>query len=161
MKIARTFFVMASIVGASQVARGHDGNDHPQAGSGQTRRDQLRIAVQSICPISGSKLGEHEAPIKVRVGQETLFVCCQGCLKDKIDPAHWATMHANIAKAQRICPIMKKELPNNPKWTFVNGQIVYVCCLPCTKKIAAEPQTNLAKVDQLYMASLHARQPRR
>ncbi len=82
-------------------------------------------------------------------------------MKRKIDPQHWATIHANFAKAQRICPVMKNELPKNPKWTFVDGQIVYLCCLECEKKIAADLKTYLRQVDELYTASLQARQARR
>ncbi len=51
---------------------------------------------------------------------------------------------------------MKHELPDNPKWTIVEGQIVYVCCPPCTEKIAAEPALFLKQVDELYLASLQA-----
>jgi hypothetical protein len=123
-----------------------------------SRHDQIHIAVQEICPVSGQKLGDHGAPLKVKIGEEALFVCCRGCLQGKqVDPQHWATIHANFAKAQRICPIMKKELPANPKWTVVEGQIVYVCCPPCTEKIAAEPQKFLQQLDELYLASLQTR----
>jgi hypothetical protein len=158
MKIARILFVVALIVATGQVA---SGQDRSQPDPEQVKREQLRIAVQAICPMSGGKLGEHGAPLKVKVGEETLFLCCQGCLKKKINPEHWATIHANFAEAQRICPIMKKELPQNPKWTFVDGQIVYVCCPPCTKKIAADPTTCLRQIDELYTASLQARSVRR
>ena len=119
-----------------------------------SKSDQIHIAVQQICPISGQKLGEHGAPVKVKIGDERVFVCCKGCLQDKVNPEHWATIHANFAKAQRICPIMKKELPANPKWTIVEGQIFYVCCPPCTEKIAASPKAYLQKLDELYAASL-------
>ena len=126
-----------------------------------SKRDQLRIAVQGICPISGQQLGSMGTPIKVKVGEETVFLCCNGCLKNQINPQHWATIHANFAKAQQICPVMKHELPKNPKWTIVEGQIFYVCCPPCTKKIAADPKAYLQKLDELYSASLRSRQARR
>jgi hypothetical protein len=158
MKIARMLLVVSLLVGATNVASGQDRLNAEQV---QAKRDQLRIAVQEICPMSGGKLGEHGAPLKVKIGEETLFLCCQGCLKRKIVPEHWATIHANFAKAQRICPIMKKELPQNPKWTIVEGQIIYVCCPPCTKKIAADPKTHLRKIDELYTASLQERRVRR
>ncbi len=126
------------------------------------QHDQIHIAVQAVCPVSGQKLGAHGAPLKVKIGEETLFVCCQGCLKGKqVNPQHWATIHANFAKAQRICPIMKKELPANPKWTVVDGQIVYVCCPPCTEKIAAEPKKFVQRIDELYLESLRAQQAAR
>ncbi len=158
MKIARMLFVVALVVGTIQMVSGQDRSpaDQPQA-----TRDQLRSAVQEICPISGKKLGSMGTPIKAKVGESTVFLCCKACLKGKVDPQHWATIHANIAKAQRICPVMKHELPKNPKWTIVEGQIVYVCCPPCTKKIAADPKTYLQQVDGLYTASLQAKQARK
>ena len=157
MKNARMFIGMALVVGATQIASSQQPSVAQQE---QLRRDQLRMAVQDICPASGQKLGTHGQPIKVRVGEETVFLCCKGCLQQKLDPQHWATIHANFAKAQQICPVMEHELPKNPKWTIVEGQIVYVCCPPCTKKIDADPKAYLQKLDQLYTASLNAKQAR-
>lgn len=156
MKYARMLLMVALTVGAGSVARAHDESEHSH---GKLQGDALHIAVQRICPVSGQKLGEHGPPIKVTVGEhkEQVFLCCKGCLKQKIDPQHWGTIHANFAKAQRICPVMKKELPDNPKWTIVDGQIVYVCCPPCMKKIEADPKTFLHQVDELFAASLEAR----
>lgn len=151
MKYARMLVVTALLSAAASVANAQE----------LSQRDQLHIAVQEICPVSGQKLGAHGPPIKVQVGQETVFLCCRGCLQSKINPQHWATIHANFAKAQRICPVMKHELPKNPKWTIVDGQIVFVCCPPCTKKVAADPRTYLRKIDELYAASLRGRQVRR
>ena len=122
----------------------------------RARREQLRIAVQEICPVSGEKLGSMGPPVKVVVGEakEEVYLCCKGCMKGKIDPEHWATIHNNIAAAQGKCPIMKKALPQKVKWTVVDGQLVYVCCPPCIKKIQAHPAESLAQVDQYYMAYL-------
>lgn len=117
-------------------------------------RDRLRIAVQDICPVSGQKLGSMGEPLKVQVGEETVFLCCKGCLGKEIKREHWATIHNNVAKAQGICPVMGHELPKSPKWTIVEGQVVYVCCPPCTKKLAAQPEEYLSKVDELYVAHL-------
>lgn len=132
--------------------------DGPADSEAEAKREKLRIAVQGICPVSGQKLGSHGAPIKVKVGKdkEEVFLCCKGCLKGKLDAKHWATIHANIAKAQQICPIMKKELPKNPKWTILRGQVVYICCPPCTKKLAADPEPHLKKIDAFYAKSLQS-----
>lgn len=119
-----------------------------------SERDRVHMVVQQICPVSGQALGSHGKPIKVKIGDEHVFVCCRGCLKGQVKREHWATIHANFAKAQRICPVMKHELPANPKWTIVKGQIVFVCCPPCTDKIEAEPESFLTKIDDLYRASL-------
>ena len=133
-----------------QHEHGHQHSHGSHAKGSLSKRDQLRIAVQGICPMTGLKLGAHGTPVKVKFGKESLFLCCKGCLKKKVDPKHWATIHANFARAQGICPIMKKPLPGKPKWTYVNGQIVYVCCPPCAKKIAKNPESTLRLVDARY-----------
>lgn len=153
MKKVNMLLAAALLAGFGQVAgaqhHGHSSRQH-------LTHDQLRIAVQEICPISGQKLGSMGAPVKVAVGdqKEEVFLCCQGCADQKIDPQHWATIHANIVKAQGKCPVMEKPLPKNPKSTVVEGQMVYICCPPCAKKIAADPKTHLPKVDRFYAASL-------
>jgi len=91
----------------------------------------MRAAVQAICPVSGLQLGKHGPPVKVNVGEQSIFLCCEGCIQRKIDPQHWATIHANTARAQRICPVVEHDLPKKPQWTIVEGQIVYVCCPLC------------------------------
>ncbi len=119
---------------------------------------EIRMAVQGICPVSGERLGSHGDPVLVKIGKEQVFLCCKGCTTGKVKPEHWATIHASFAKAQRICPVMKKELPKGAKWTVVDGRIVYVCCPPCIKKIEADPKAYLKQVDELYLASVKRRQ---
>jgi len=154
MKCIKMIFALALVAGT--VVCGHSllEAQQPQAEGKQSQRDQLRITAQKICPVSGQKLGDHGQPIKVKVGKESVYLCCKGCLKSKVNLQHWSTIHANFAKAQHMCPVMKKELPQKPKWTIVDGRIVYVCCPPCTKKIDADPEAYLAKVDDLYAATL-------
>jgi hypothetical protein len=125
-----------------------------------SQRDRIHIAVQQICPVSGQRLGEHGPPIKVTVGQqkEEVFLCCKACLSGKINPEHWAAIHANYARAQGKCPVMNKALPRGSKWTIVQGRVVYVCCPPCIDKLKADPATYLRKLDSLYVASLQAAQ---
>ncbi len=151
MKNVKMLCVVALFVGISQVARAHEGS-HDGSHSGQkgSERDQLRAAVQEICPVSGGKLGSMGTPIKVQIGKESVFLCCKGCMKGKVNPKHWATIHANIASAQGKCPVMNKAVTKDSKWTIVNGQIIYTCCPPCGDKIAANPETYLKKVDQQY-----------
>ena len=155
MKNVKMFIVVALLMGIGQVAIGQKAT---QPDKEQITHDQLRAAVQKICPVSGNKLGEHGNPVKVQIGQETVFLCCKGCAQGKVDTKHWATIHANIVSAQAKCPVMDKTLPKNPKWTIVKGQIVYICCPPCAKKITADPKTYLQKVDQFYTASLKTKQ---
>lgn len=119
-----------------------------------SKRDQVRIAIQKICPVTGEKLGEHGTPIQGAVGEETLFFCCRDCLTEQANSEHLKSIHASFAKAQGICPVMKEPLPEEPKSTVVDGQIVFVCCAPCTKKIKADPVKFLSEIDKRYTASL-------
>jgi len=118
---------------------------------------KARMTIQGICPVSGQTLGQHGKAVRVRIGKEEVFLCCKACAKGKVDPKHWATIHANFAKAQRICPVMEHELPKDAKWTIVDGRIVYVCCPPCIKKIKAEPKKYIAKVHVLYQEAIKER----
>lgn len=128
------------------------------AGAVEPTPDQLHSAVQKICPVSGIILGEHGPPVKVLVGdqEEEIFLCCKACLNREIDPAHWATIHKNIAASQTICPVMKEELPAKAEWKIVEGRVVFVCCPACFRKIEQDPQTHLALIDSFYAASLSA-----
>jgi hypothetical protein len=165
MNVARMLYPVACVLIVATFANGQESANRQERTEREERaqieHDRLMISVQKICPTSGEKLGAHGAPVKVKVGKQIIFLCCKGCLKQKIDPKHWATIHANFAKAQRICPVMKHELPKNPKWTIVDGQIIYICCPPCSKKIAADPKSYIRQLDKLYTASLKSEKTRR
>ena len=121
-----------------------------------SQHDQLKIAAQKICPVSGKPLGSMCSPLKTKIGEEELFLCCAACRKGQVSREHRGTIHASFAAAQGQRPVMEKPLPANPKWTVVNGQIVYVCCPPCTKKIEADPAKYVTKIDSLYSAALRS-----
>ena len=42
--------------------------------------DQLLALEQRTCPVTGDLLGSMGKPIKVPVGDQFVFVCCQGCV---------------------------------------------------------------------------------
>lgn len=117
---------------------------------------KLHVDVQAICPVSGQHLSAHGPPVRVVVGdqQQEIFLCCKACLDRPIDPEHWATIHANMARAQRICPVMKNPLPAKAKWKIIDGRVVFVCCPPCFDKITAKPEHYLATIDTLYAETL-------
>ena len=149
------------MAGYYQAALRNPGNKGPSAGEDVSAKiaklplkDQARAMVQKICPVSGNALGALGVPDKVRVGKLDVFLCCEGCRDGKINQEHWKTIAHNIKKAQAICPVMEHELPKNAKSTTVAGQLVYVCCPPCTKKIAADPEKYLSKVDAYYKESI-------
>jgi Cu(I)/Ag(I) efflux system membrane fusion protein len=43
--------------------------------------DEALIAFQKICPVTGAKLGSMGTPVKVQLGTQTVFLCCEGCEK--------------------------------------------------------------------------------
>ena len=122
------------------------------AESNLTDDDRLQIAVQKICPVSGSELGSMGEPIKVRVGEQIAYLCCAGCQGKNLDASHWATIQHRIAAAQGICPIMEQPVNAPKKSTVVNGRQVFVCCPPCIPKIQADIDGSLAKVNSYNTA---------
>ena len=81
-----TLFVVVLI--AAQSACAHEEKQTEE----QVRREQLRIAVQAICPISGETLGSMGDPIKVAAAgtREEIYLCCEACTTGKINPKLWA-----------------------------------------------------------------------
>jgi hypothetical protein len=48
---------------------------------------QAKVGGQTLCPVTGDKLGSMGTPISVSVKGRTIFVCCQGCIDEvKADP---------------------------------------------------------------------------
>jgi Cu(I)/Ag(I) efflux system membrane fusion protein len=43
--------------------------------------DEELIAFQKTCPVTGARLGSMGPPLKVKVGEEAVFLCCQACEK--------------------------------------------------------------------------------
>ncbi|APZ96458.1 hypothetical protein [Fuerstiella marisgermanici] len=132
----------------------HAEDSLPDSTKALSQHDQLKIAAQKICPVMGKPLGSMGSPIKVRIGDQELFLCCEACRTKQVDRQHWATIHANFRKAQGKCPVMGKPLPVNAKYTIANGQLFYTCCPPCVDKIKADPKTYLTKLDDLYATNL-------
>lgn len=137
----------------------HAGHAEDAAKTGQDqqqkKQDQLLIAVQRICPMSGKKLGVMGDPVKTKIGEEELFLCCEECRNGKVNKDHLAAIHVNMAKAQGRCPVMNKAISENGPSTIVAGRTVYVCCAACKRKVQADPKVYLEKVDALYAASIN------
>ena len=160
MRILTTLFigvVFATLaVAQSATKQNGDGDQQRQAAeqeeAGLSKLEQLQIAVQKICPVSGSELGSMGDPVKVQVGEEFAYLCCNGCKDQKINAEHWTTIQTRIAKAQVNCPIMDKPVDSTMKSTVVNGQKIFVCCPPCIAKIEAEPEAAIDKVHEAYAA---------
>ena len=129
-----------------------------KAPSKLSAQDRLRIEIQQICPVSGKPLGSMGDPIKVRLGEQSAFVCCQGCTSGPVAPEHWARVQNNLAEAQGTCPIMDKPVDGTMKFTVVEGQPIFVCCPPCIEKIQADPKVALAHVQSHYAQTVKERQ---
>ena len=53
--------------------------------------DRDRLAKQQVCPVTGARLGSMGMPIKVLVGDDPLYLCCEACIervKDNGAPAN-------------------------------------------------------------------------
>lgn len=44
--------------------------------------DKKQAEAQAVCPVSKEPLGSMGVPIKVTVGEKSIFICCEGCEKD-------------------------------------------------------------------------------
>lgn len=110
--------------------------------------EQMQMMAQGICPVTGEKLGSMGEPIKVQAGEETLFLCCKGCVGKEIKAEHWSTILTNQATAQGVCPVMDEAIDASMESTIVNGRKIFICCPPCIKKIQADPESYVAKLDQ-------------
>ena len=150
MKTILTLAIMAMFATAT-LAQTQQGRQ-TETKSTLTESDQLQIAVQKICPVNGEALGSVGEPVKVKVGQQVAYLCCQGCQGKQINAEHWKTIQSNIARAQGTCPIMGKPVDATMKSTVVNGQQVFVCCPPCIAKIQADVDSSLKKVNASYVS---------
>ena len=124
----------------------------------QATSDRLHRLAQGICPVSGQQLATSDAPVKVQVGEEHAFLCCQECVGKKINAELWQQSRANLARAQGICPIMEKAVDASMESTVVNGRRIFVCCPPCIEKIDAEADRFVEKLDQQIRKNLDDRQ---
>lgn len=122
--------------------------------------EQLAIARQKICPVSGKPLDSMGRSIRMTVEGRDVYVCCQGCVNAlKRDPAKYlarlpdpAPSRADEADAagierQRLCPVMDEPLGSMgvPWKVTVKGQDVFVCCKGCIGKVQRNPELYLSK----------------
>jgi hypothetical protein len=54
--------------------------------------DRKLAEAQKVCPVSGKWLGLMDAPVKHRVREQDLFICCSGCQRElESDPDRYVT----------------------------------------------------------------------
>jgi len=148
--IAATGFAVLMCYGAINVVAQETQAELTEA----QKLERLLVAAQKICPVTGKGLTSMGGPVKAKVGDRALYLCCKGCFKGKINPQHAEQIEKNLIAAQGKCPIMGKKLPADPKSTVVEGRKVFVCCPPCIEKIKAEPKQHLATVNKLLAENL-------
>lgn len=116
--------------------------------------DNLLITVQKICPVMGAKLGSMGTPIKTTIENQTVFLCCKGCVGKTAKKEHWKTIMNNFAKAQKTCPIMDQPVDSSMESVVVDGKRFFICCPPCSEKIKNDPKTAWKKVQTNYVKTV-------
>lgn len=140
--------------------------------------DRELALAQGFCAVMvDHRLGTMGPPLKIVLGSETVFLCCEGCeakatanpaktlaavkaLKAKVQAA--AEMEAilaelspadrRLAKAQGYCAVMTDNLLGSmgtPIKVVVNDQPVFLCCAGCRRKALANPDQTLATAAKL------------
>jgi hypothetical protein len=79
-----------------------EGMPAPQTGDleldGLSEGDRQLVLAQQLCPVSGEPLGSMGAPLKVTVGDRSLFICCAGC--EETAKENFDEHYAKVAKSE-------------------------------------------------------------
>ena len=135
--------------------------------------DRPLIKRQRLCPVMNEELGAHGEVIKLVVGNQSLFVCCESCIEEvqkhpheyvrKVaavsQPSHvppkpqvsvlWAAPTDDSAiRAQRICPVMNEPLGGHgrPIKVVIDGRPIFVCCQGCVEEVVHNRNLYFRKV---------------
>jgi YHS domain-containing protein len=150
-----------------------------------TENDRSLIEKQRVCPVMDAGLNEHGQPIKLMVGGQPVFVCCESCVEEvRKDPqkyvakvatairaatqptrpqaaVFWASdADAAAIEAQTICPVTKQPLGTHgrPLKVVVEGRPIFVCCQGCIAKVQQNPELYLSPVARGSFAGLNTRE---
>jgi YHS domain-containing protein len=125
------------------------------------QRTAAAIAAQKVCPVTAQPLGSMGDPIPVTIGDQTVYVCCAGCIDAvKANPEKYLSqqLQLNVAQAtdadaaaiadQMVCPVMDEPLGSMGTPIKVTGleRDVYLCCKGCVKFLEREPEKYLTKL---------------
>jgi hypothetical protein len=72
--------------------------------------------------------------------------------KVKANLAKLSPEDRKLAEEQKYCPIMEDKLlgeRGKPVKTIVKGEVVFVCCKGCLKRVNADPDGTVTKVKEL------------
>jgi YHS domain-containing protein len=150
-----------------------------------TENDRPLVEKQRVCPVMDAGLNEHGTPIKLMVGGQPVFVCCESCVEEvKKDPqkyvakvattiqaasqpkrpqaaVFWASdADAAAIQAQTICPVTKQPLGahGRPLKVVVEGRPIFVCCQACIAKVQQNPELYLPPVARGSFVGLNTRE---
>ena len=138
--------------------------------------DRDLALAQVICPVTEFALGSMGPPIKVRVDNQNVLICCEGCrdrlIKDpqnyfsileryhqkEVSPEELAAIETAFAPltgvdrqravSQSICPVTEMRLGSmgTPIKVDVKGEPVFICCEACRDPLLAEPDRHLNRL---------------
>ncbi|MFM1881956.1 MAG: hypothetical protein RJA05_365 [Planctomycetota bacterium] len=129
----------------------------------------------ATCPVSDEKLGEgavtvvvEDASNKANNGREMKFCCAKCAAKFKADQATYLKKadEAMIKEQLKwypdgVCLVMPDETLTDPRGAdamevkniVVQNQLVRLCCGKCVKKVQANPETWVKKVQEQIIAA--------
>lgn len=140
--------------------------------------DRELAAAQGFCAVMvDHRLGTMGPPLKIALGSETAFLCCEGCeakatadvnktlatvkaLRAKVQEnaemeaifAKLSPADRRLAKAQGFCAVMADNplgSMGTPIKLMVKDQPVFLCCAGCRRRALANPDQTLATVTKL------------
>ena len=135
----------------------------------EAQKTAAAIEAQGVCPVSGQPLGGMGKPVPVTIGEQTVYVCCAGCidavkgnpakylgLKPVLKLAKSTAADADAIARQKLCPVMDEPLGSMGTPLKVTGleRDVYLCCKGCFKFVEKEPEKYLAKLPPLPKAEV-------
>ena len=120
----------------------------------QAKSDQLHVAAQGICPVSGQKLGSMGHSYQSQSWRKrTRIPLLQSLPKQTTQRGALGNRASQLGQGAGICPVMGKPVSADMKSTVVNGRKIFVCCPPCIEKINADPSGFVAKLDAQIAAN--------
>jgi Cu(I)/Ag(I) efflux system membrane fusion protein len=68
------------------------------------------IALQRVCPVTGSPLGSMGDPVAVRLGEHSVFICCEGCRQKLTDHAEYYLARMQTVTADGVLSVPERAV---------------------------------------------------
>jgi hypothetical protein len=101
------------------------------------------------------------APVKTKIGEQTVFLCCKSCLGKRPKPEKWQKLVADLRAAQATCPVTGDALPKDAPSVVVNNRMIFVSSKDGVVTVKADPAKYIAKVDELLEKNLKVPQEKK